>query len=268
MRLCPIDFPIVLRLATWNVNSLKARLPRVTEWVAEMAPDVLCMQETKMKQEVFPAEVFAELGYESAHYGQGQWNGVAIISKVGLTDVVAGWADDGPEDPEARLLWATCGGVRVASAYVPNGRSLDNDHYTYKLAWMARLREALDRHEDPSAAVAVCGDYNIAPEDRDVWSTEAFAGATHVSGPERESLQALEAWGLIDVFRRFHDEEKVFSWWDYRGGDFHQGRGMRIDLIMGTPSVVERATDCTIDRNARKGKQPSDHAPVIVELAD
>ena len=268
MRRWPIDSPIVLRLATWNVNSLKARLPRVTEWVTEMAPDVLCMQETKMKQEVFPTEVFAELGYESAHYGQGQWNGVAIISKVGLTDVVAGWDDDGPDDPEARLLWATCAGVRVASAYVPNGRSLDNDHYTYKLAWMARLREALERHEDPAAPVAVCGDYNIAPEDRDVWSMAAFAGATHVSEPEREALRALEAWGLVDVFRRFHDEDKVFSWWDYRGGDFHQGRGMRIDLIMGTPSVVERATGCSIDRNARKGKQPSDHAPVIVELVD
>ena len=131
----------MLRLVTWNVNSLKARLPRVTEWVAEMSPDVLCLQETKMKQEVFPHEVFADLGYESAHYGQGQWNGVAILSRVGLDDVVSGWDDDGEDDPEARLLWATCGGIRVASAYVPNGRSLDNDHYTYKLRWLARLRE-------------------------------------------------------------------------------------------------------------------------------
>lgn len=258
----------MLRLATWNVNSLKARLPRVTEWVAETTPDVLCMQETKMKQEVFPADVFAELGYESAHYGQGQWNGVAIISRVGLTDVVAGWDDDGPEDPEARLLWATCAGVRVASAYVPNGRALDNDHYTYKLAWMARLREALDRREDASGELAVLGDYNIAPEDRDVWSMAAFAGATHVSEPERDALRSLEQWGLTDVFRRFNDEDKVYSWWDYRGGDFHQGRGMRIDLIMATEALAARATGCTIDRNARKGKQPSDHAPVIVELAD
>lgn len=264
----PIDSPIVLRLATWNVNSLKARLPRVTEWVVEMAPDVLCMQETKMKQEVFPTEVFAELGYQSAHHGQGQWNGVAIISRVGLSDVVAGWDDDGPDDPEARLLWATCGGVRVASAYVPNGRALDNDHYTYKLAWLRRLRATLDRREDATSAVAVCGDYNIAPEDRDVWSMEAFAGATHVSEPEREALRSLEAWGLVDVFRRFHDEDKVFSWWDYRGGDFHQGRGMRIDLIMATDAVVQRAQDCSIDRSARKGKQPSDHAPVIVDLAE
>ena len=221
-----------------------------------------------MKQEVFPADVFAELGYESAHYGQGQWNGVAIISRVGLTDVVAGWDDDGPEDPEARLLWATCAGVRVASAYVPNGRALDNDHYTYKLAWMARLRKALDRREDASGELAVLGDYNIAPEDRDVWSMAAFAGATHVSEPEREALRSLEQWGLTDVFRRFNDEDKVYSWWDYRGGDFHQGRGMRIDLIMATEALAARATDCSIDRNARKGKQPSDHAPVVVELAD
>lgn len=258
----------MLRLATWNVNSLKARLPRVTEWVVAMAPDVLCMQETKMKQEVFPTEVFADLGYESAHFGQGQWNGVAIISRVGLDDVVAGWEDDDPADPEARLLWATCGGVRVASAYVPNGRALDNDHYRYKLDWMARLRRTLDRREDPSTPVAVCGDYNIAPEDRDVWSMEAFAGATHVSTPERDALRSLEQWGLVDVFRRFNDDDRVFSWWDYRGGDFHQGRGMRIDLIMGTAAVVERTRSVMIDRDARKGKQPSDHAPVIVDLDD
>lgn len=258
----------MLRLVTWNVNSLKARLPRVTEWVTEMSPDVLCLQETKMKQEVFPHEVFAELGYESAHFGQGQWNGVAILSRVGLDDVVAGWDDDGEDDPEARLLWATCGGIRVASAYVPNGRALDNDHYTYKLRWLARLRATLDRREDASAPVAVCGDYNIAPEDRDVWSMEAFAGATHVSEPEREALRSLEQWGLVDVFRRFNDESKVYSWWDYRGGDFHQGRGMRIDLIMATESLAARAEASTIDRNARKGKQPSDHAPVIVDFAD
>ena len=258
----------MLRLVTWNVNSLKARLPRVTEWVAEMSPDVLCLQETKMKQEVFPHEVFADLGYESAHYGQGQWNGVAILSRVGLDDVVSGWDDDGEDDPEARLLWATCGGIRVASAYVPNGRSLDNDHYTYKLRWLARLRETLDRCEDAAAPVAVCGDYNIAPEDRDVWSMEAFAGATHVSDAERDALRSLEQWGLVDVFRRFNDESKTYSWWDYRGGDFHQGRGMRIDLIMATEALAARAEASTIDRNARKGKQPSDHAPVIVDFGD
>jgi exodeoxyribonuclease-3 len=257
----------VLRLATWNVNSLKARLPRVTEWVAETTPDVLCMQETKMKQEVFPADVFAELGYESAHYGQGQWNGVAIISRVGLTDVVAGWDDDGPEDPEARLLWATCAGVRVASAYVPNGRALDNDHYTYKLAWMARLREALDRREDASGELAVLGDYNIAPEDRDVWSMAAFAGATHVSEPEREALRSLEQWGLTDVFRRFNDEDKVYSWWDYREFAFRRNRGLRIDHILVSHALKDQDIACMIDKLPRKNERPSDHTPVVVTLS-
>jgi exodeoxyribonuclease-3 len=256
----------MLRLVTWNVNSLKARLPRVQEWLTENAPDVVCLQETKMKDEAFPAEVFREMGYESAHHGQGQWNGVAILSKVGIDDVVAGWDDGGPEDGDARLIWATCGGVRVASAYVPNGRALDNDHYTYKLGWLERLRATLDRREDAGSPLAVCGDYNIAPEDRDVWDPAHFAGLTHTSEPERAALRSLEAWGMEDVYRRFHDEAGLFSWWDYRGGDFHQGRGMRIDLILATPSLARRATGSFVDRDARKGEKPSDHAPVVADF--
>jgi exodeoxyribonuclease-3 len=158
--------------------------------------------------------------------------------------------------------------VRVASAYVPNGRALDDDHYTYKLRWLERLRTALDLHEDAGADLAVCGDYNIAPDDRDVWNPEAFVGATHTSEPERAALHRLEEWGLEDVFRRHHDVGGLFSWWDYRGGDFHQGRGMRIDLVMATRSLAERSTVVLIDRNARKGKQPSDHAPVVVDFDD
>ena len=258
----------MLRLVTWNVNSLKARLPRVLEWLDQFSPDVVCLQETKLADAAFPDLTFRELGYDCAHHGQGQWNGVAILSKVGLDDVRAGWDDDGEDDPEARLLWATCGGVRVASAYVPNGRALDDDHYTYKLRWLERLRTALDLHEDAGADLAVCGDFNIAPDDRDVFDPARFEGATHVSAAERERLAQLEAWGLEDVIRRHHDVGGLFSWWDYRAGDFHQGRGMRIDLVLATPTLAERSELVIIDRNARKGKQPSDHAPVVVDFHD
>jgi exodeoxyribonuclease-3 len=258
----------VLRLVTWNVNSLKARLPRVQEWLEQVSPDIVCLQETKLADTAFPALTFREMGYDSAHHGEGRWNGVAILSKVGLSDVVAGWDDDGEPDPQARTLWATCGDVRVASVYVPNGRAIDDDHYTYKLRWLQRLRATLDAHEDPGRPLAVCGDYNIAPDDRDVWNPAAFEGATHVSPPERDALARLEEWGLEDVFRRHHDVGGLFSWWDYRAGDFHQGRGMRIDLVLATAPLAERSQVALIDRNARKGKQPSDHAPVVVDFRD
>ena len=175
---------------------------------------------------------------------------------------------DGRPIGVARLLWATCGGVRVATAYVPNGRSLEDDHYTYKLRWLERLRATLDEREDPAGPLAVCGDFNIAPDDRDVWSPAAFEGATHTSEPERAALGRLEDWGLEDVFRRHHDVGGLFSWWDYRGGDFHQGRGMRIDLVLATKALAKRSAMVVIDRNARKGKQPSDHAPVVVDFND
>jgi exodeoxyribonuclease-3 len=259
-------FATVLRLATWNVNSLKARLPRVEEWIAQVQPDVLCLQETKLADGAFPDLTFRGLGYECAHHGEGRWNGVAILSRVGLGDVRAGWDDEAEPDPEARQLWATCGGVRVATVYVPNGRSLDADHYTYKLGWLQRLRDTLDAHEDPSRHLVVCGDFNIAPDDRDVYDPVAFQGETHVSPPERAALERIQAWGLDDVFRRHYDAPGLYSWWDYRRGDFHQGRGMRIDLVLTTASLTPLARTVLIDRNARKGKQPSDHAPVVVDL--
>ncbi len=253
-------------IATWNVNSLKARLDRVTQWVNENQPDVLCMQETKMKDEVFPALTFAAMGYESAHFGQGQWNGVAIISKVGLTDVVTNFANPIAPDSEARIISATCDGVKVVSVYVPNGRSLEDDHYKYKLEWMKKLKKHVDAFAKPDERLVIGGDFNIAPTDDDVWDVNKFEGATHVSAPERKAFADLCEWGLTDAFRALHPEPKVFSWWDYRNGSFHKGEGMRIDFLLTTKSLMNEVEASSIDRNARKGEKPSDHVPVIIEL--
>ncbi len=255
-----------MRIATWNINSLRARQERVEAWLGEVEPDVVLLQETKLADDAFPALAFEGLGYSSAHFGQGQWNGVAILSRVGVDDVVTNFAGPGDPDTDARIVTATCGDLRVSSVYVPNGRSLDDDHYQYKLWWLGRLREHLEADTTSDRPVLVGGDFNIAPDDRDVYDPAKFDGATHVSAAERDRLAELEAWGLSDVFRRHHDADRMFSWWDYRAGDFHQGRGMRIDLLLCSPPVAERSTWCVIDRNARKGKQPSDHAPVIVDL--
>jgi exodeoxyribonuclease-3 len=258
-----------VRLATWNVNSLKAREDRVTAWLAETQPDVVCMQETKLADAAFPALAFSALGYEGVHHGEGRWNGVSILSRVGIDEVVVGFADGRPDDPEARLLTATCGGVRVLSAYVPNGRALDHDHYKYKLAWLDRLVGHLDATADPGGPVALCGDFNIAPADRDVWDPAELVDVTHVSPPERAALERLLAWGLVDVFRAcYPDTGSLFSWWDYRAGNFHKGIGMRIDLVLASATLAERVRWSLIDRNARKGKSPSDHAPLVVELGD
>jgi exodeoxyribonuclease-3 len=258
-----------VRIATWNVNSLKARLPRVEEWLAECEPDVLCMQETKLADSAFPALTFQALGYDSVHHGEGRWNGVAILSKVGLEQPSSGF---GPDDEvfggEARIVSATCGGVRVASVYVPNGRSLDHEQYQFKLDWLARLRAHLEASCKGSDDVVVCGDFNIAPDDRDVWDPAAVHGATHVSEPERAALADLEHWGLEDVFRRHHDEPGLYSWWDYRAGNFHKHLGMRIDLVLASGPLAARSQWALIDRNARKGQLPSDHAPVVVEFAE
>jgi exodeoxyribonuclease-3 len=246
---------------------LKARLPRVEEWLAECEPDVLCMQETKLADAAFPALTFSSLGYESVHHGEGRWNGVAILSRVGLEQPSSGFApDDEIMANEARILSATCNGVRVATVYVPNGRSLDDPQYQFKLEWLKRLRQHLDHACDPSAMVVLCGDFNIAPDDRDVWDANAVHGATHVSEPERDALRDLEDWGLVDVFRRHYDGGGLYSWWDYRAGNFHKHLGMRIDLMLASASLAERSRWALIDRNARKGKSPSDHAPLIAEF--
>lgn len=254
-----------MRIATWNVNSLNVRLPRVEEWLVDVRPDVLCLQETKMADEAFPTMAFTALGYESVHHGEGRWNGVAILSRVGLSDPLIGFGDT-YEDPDARLLWATCGGVRVGSAYVPNGRSLEDDHYRYKLEWLEALHRLLTDTRSPEEPLVVTGDWNIAPRDVDVWDPARFVDATHVSRPERDAIEKLEAWGLTDAFRELHDEGGLFSWWDYRGGSFHKKQGMRIDYHLVTEPLVRGLRFATIDRNARKGKQPSDHAPVLIDV--
>lgn len=264
-----------MRIATWNVNSLRARLPRVEQWIATSEPDVLCLQETKCADDSFPVEAFTALGYESAHHGDGRWNGVAIVSRIGLEDVQAGFADAGGDSgDECRLIAATCGGVRVLSVYVPNGRVVGSEHYVAKLEWLARLRRELASGADPAGALAVCGDFNVAPSDDDVWDIGHFDGATHVTVPEREAVAALLDWGLEDSVRRAHPGETgPFSWWDYRSGSFHKGWGMRIDLVLVTRALAERLVSAGVDRDARKKgpaaeTQPSDHAPVVIDLAD
>jgi len=256
-----------VRVATWNVNSVKQRLPRLLPWLDERKPDVACLQEIKLTGDAFNELLGAELsarGYEAAVHGEPQWNGVAILSKAGLGDVVNG-IPGGPgfPHPEARAIAATCGGVRVHCVYVPNGRVPDADHYHYKLAWLLALRDQVAAGPE---AVIVCGDMNIAPTDADVFDPDAYKGQTHVTPPERAALAELEAVGLHDVVRERWPDKRVFTYWDYRAGMFHQDLGMRIDLILASAPVAERARAAWVDRHARKGTGPSDHAPVILDL--
>jgi exodeoxyribonuclease-3 len=256
-----------VRLATWNVNSIKQRVPRLLPWLDQRQPDVVCLQETKLSDDAFAAllgEQLGSRGYQFVSHGEVQWNGVAILSKIGLDDVVPGVAGaPGFPNPEARSVAATCGGIRVHSIYVPNGRVPGSDHYQYKLDWLAAL--AQDLSASPENAV-VCGDMNIAPTDEDVFDPEAYIGQTHVTAPEREALGQLQALGLRDVVRDRWPGKRVFTYWDYRAGMFHQDLGMRIDLVLATIPVAERVRAAWVDRQARKGSGPSDHAPVIVDL--
>ena len=256
-----------VRITTWNVNSVKQRVPRLLPWLDQRQPDVVCLQETKLADDKFTALLGGELserGYEVAAHGEPTWNGVAIFSRVGLDDVEAGIPGaPGFPDPEARAVAATCGGIRVVSVYVPNGREPGSEHYEYKLAWLAALREMVAA--GPQATV-VCGDMNIAPTDADVFDPDAYIGQTHVTPPERAALAELQAVGLRDVVRDRWPTERVFSYWDYRAGMFHQDLGMRIDLVLASDTVAERVRAAWVDRHARKGSGPSDHAPVIVDL--
>lgn len=256
-----------MRIATWNVNSVKQRMPRLLAWLDERSPDVVCLQETKLTDEAFAQLLGEELsrrGYEVAAHGEPSWNGVAILSRVGLEDVVAGLVGaPGFPHQEARAVSAGCGGMRVHSVYVPNGRTPDSEHYTYKLAWLAALRDVVKAGPE---AVVVCGDMNIAPTDLDVFDPDAYVGQTHVTPPERAALAELQELDLRDVVRERWPGEQVFTYWDYRAGMFHQNLGMRIDLVLAAPIVADRTRAAWVDRQARKGTGPSDHAPVIVDL--
>ncbi len=267
-----------MRIATWNVNSLKARLEKLLWWLARAEPDVLLLQETKLADEYVPREELARQGYELAHHGEGRWNGVAIASRVGISDVIENFAEPlapahtpevGDDEPlaEARMISAVCGGVRVASVYAPNGRSVGSAFYHAKLAWFARLSRWLGETQSPDQPLVLGGDFNVAPTDSDVWDPGACHGGTHVSPEERASFAALIGWGLIDAYRLRHSEPGRYSWWDYRAGAFQKNFGMRIDHLLVSHSLADRVVGSEIDREARKGKPiPSDHAPVTVDL--
>ena len=271
-----------MRLATWNVNSVKARLPRLLDWLDGTRPDVVCLQETKCRADQFPSAEVAELGYETAVRGDGRWNGVAVLSRVGIEDVAEGFpgepayageddpqtmlAEAVPQLPEPRAIGATCGGVRVWSLYAPNGRTPGSAHYAYKLEWFAALREALKTELAQGLPLVACGDYNVAPTDDDVWDPAAFTDSTHVTPPERQALTELRALGLHDVVPTPMKGPFPYTYWDYRAGMFHKNLGMRIDLFYANEAVAGRVRAAYVDREARKGKGPSDHAPVVVDL--
>lgn len=236
-----------------------------------MQPDVVCMQETKLADDAFPALAFEALGYSTIHHGEGRWNGVAIASRVGLENVSVDFADGADLYPEARAVWATCGGVRVASLYVPNGREVGHDHYKYKLEWLGRLRSHLDANHRPDEPLALLGDFNIAPRDVDVWDRKAFDGKTHVTDAERDALANVVDWGLTDVFvDRYPDHDGLFTYYDYTAGRFHRRQGIRIDLILASAPLAATVTGCLVDRNGRKahdGVKPSDHVPTYADFA-
>jgi exodeoxyribonuclease-3 len=267
-----------MRIATWNVNSLKARFEKLRWWVGRTAPDVLLLQETKLTDADAPSEAFAALGYELQHHGEGRWNGVAIASRHPLSDVVTNFGEarregattkTGDDEPlaEARMISAVTGGIRVVSIYAPNGRSVNSPFYVAKLAWFERLARWLEETRSPVEPLVVGGDFNVAPDDRDVWDAGACHGGTHVSPAERGAFARICAWGLEDAYRARHDEVGRYTWWDYRAGDFYKNYGMRIDHLLVTAPVAKRTISAEIDREARKGKPiPSDHAPLTIDL--
>ncbi|MFD7548933.1 exodeoxyribonuclease III [Streptomyces sp. NPDC059578] len=257
-----------MRIATWNVNSITARTPRLLAWLESTGTDVLCLQEAKTTEEQFPTAPLRELGYEAAVHATGRWNGVAVISRVGLTDVVKGLPGDpgyeGVQEP--RAVAATCGPVRVWSVYVPNGREVDHAHYAYKIQWFEALKAAVAGDAAGSRPFAVLGDYNVAPADEDVWDIGAFEGATHVTPAERAALAALRGTGLSDVVPRPLKYDHPYTYWDYRQLSFPKNKGMRIDLVYGNEPFAKAVSDAYVDREERKGKGASDHAPVVVDL--
>jgi exodeoxyribonuclease-3 len=267
-----------MRIATWNVNSLKARLEKVTWWLERAKPDVLLMQETKLTDADAPFDVFQQAGYALAHHGEGRWNGVAIASRSGIDNVIANFgaplrraetSETGDDEPlaEARMISAECGGVRVICVYAPNGRVVDSPFYEAKLIWFDRLSRWLEDALDPKTPVVLGGDLNVAPSDMDVWDPRACHGGTHVSDRERQAFTRLCGWGLADAYRLRHPEPGRYTWWDYRAGNFHKNFGMRIDHLLVSLPLESRVIWAEIDREARKGKPiPSDHAPLVVDI--
>ena len=256
-----------MKIASWNVNSIRARKDRALAWLERERPDAVCLQELKGEEDKFPTEDFEAAGYRAAIYGQKTYNGVALLSRREITDIERN-VNDGVDDPQARLIAGTIDGLRLVSVYVPNGQTVGSDKYAYKAAWLDRFAAWLEPRLGDGTPTCVCGDFNIARDERDVDDPDEWEGTVLYNDEMRAAIERLLDLGLVDTFRLHNDAGELFSWWDYRSGDFHQGRGMRIDLLMCSPSVVERAEWCIVDRNARKGKQPSDHAPVIVDLAD
>jgi exodeoxyribonuclease-3 len=267
-----------VRIATWNVNSLKARLEKVTWWLERARPDVLLMQETKLADADAPTAIFRHAGYALAHHGQGRWNGVAIASRCGIDRVLTNFGEPlrppvmpevAEQEPlaEARMISAVCGDIRIVSLYAPNGRVVGSPFYQAKLAWFELLAGWLAEAADPKDALVLGGDFNVAPEDIDVWDPQACHGGTHVSTAEREAFARICRWGLRDAYRLHHPEAGRYTWWDYRAGNFHQNFGMRIDHLLVTEPMRERTVWAEIDREARKGKPtPSDHAPLLIDI--
>jgi exodeoxyribonuclease-3 len=274
---------MTVRVATWNINSVNARLPKLLEWLETASPDVLCLQELKCATDAFPYEEVRALGYETAAHGTGRWNGVAVLSRIGLDEVVRGLPDQpgylaeeaGAEDAliapepeqEPRAIAATCGPVRLWSVYVPNGREVGHAHYAYKLRWFEALRASVVEDAASARPFAVLGDFNVAPTDEDVWDPSLFVGSTHVTPAERQALASLREAGLADVHPRALKYDRPYTFWDYRALAFPKNKGMRIDLAYGNKPFVEAVSDAYVDREARKGKGTSDHAPVVVDLA-
>jgi exodeoxyribonuclease-3 len=254
-----------MKIATWNINSIRMRVPRLVDWLKRQEPDVVCLQETKVVDEEFPFEPIRALGYECLVNGQKSYNGVAILSRGPATDLLRALPG---EDSQCRLLAATIRGIRIINIYAPNGSEVGSDKYSYKLDWYRRLRSFLDTTLVPADEVLICGDFNIAPEDRDVWDPEQWRDKILFSEQEKQAFRNLVEWGLIDALRLHRQEGGLYTWWDYRAGAFHRGWGLRIDHFLISPPLAKRSWSVEIDRNERKGEKPSDHAPVIAIFGD
>lgn len=254
-----------MKIATWNVNSINIRMPQLTAWLETAQPDVVCFQETKCVDENFPADALKAAGYESAFMGQKSYNGVAIISKFPITDVQRNFLDDDDDSPK-RMIAGTVSGIRIVNTYIPNGTELGTDKFTFKLDWLLRLRRYFDTGSSPENDVLLCGDFNVAMEDLDVWSVPQWEGKLHFTIPERAAMYNVKQWGFVDLFRKMNGSAQEFSWWNYREGAWQRNRGLRIDYIWTTPSLAEKCTSCVIDKSPRSQEKPSDHAPVIAEF--